>query len=1171
MAIEHIGSLSMDMILNFDTNTVLKQLNAMAAQSKFNVEIDNEAAKKQLLEISAKAEELRKVISSLASETRDEVKKLGLEKFVKDYNDFIESFNDTKGKFGGIEKLADQFDQLEISLTKISGLIKGTFSALPKASGETIVGQLGNEANKTSTELDELNKKIDVYQKSIDRLEKAKSQKINLKSFSSKESVEAEFYRTLEKYKEIYSGVSPLQNGKSKQLADEYILLKKLVALETKYYDNYADYEKDSALDKAGEKVGALAKSDQFFKEFDQALAQRKEYLQRLQNQAAKLQPVTPKEEKPIAKSAATEKTINEAQDDQSKEIKNLENLKSKLGEVKQAVLDKTDAFRNEGSTVNTVVDEEIEKLSTLQSKVEEIKNSLAHNSKQPSEDSKQMAPAALSLDLEKLIQELDNYRVQVEQAKPFQIPVLPTINLEEWINSLSQQLAQLNPAAIQVNASAKTIAALLNKDKAEENKLKESIDKKAEAYQHLIETEKRVQELQFKQISGQDLGSREANELNRLTAAREKDLKVISSSSTILSKHVALKDKWKQTQTEVTNALLETVNAQEKEAKIAKAKQSAIDGYKLLAKTEEEYQKLLDKRGGDNAARGKDSNLAVKESDLKNYLNIVQQRSAAESAINVAKQSGIDLSQQEVSYEQQRMQIAEKLARYKAAISERSNTSKVVDAYNTLINTEREYQVLESKRDGNDSKLTATQLSRLVQLNSLRQKAIDITNASTTKTAEGISAEERYKAAVEEVATSIERLSAAEQDRLTNKHGNYLFDANSIDDAKTKIEEFISSTNAKMKGSLDWSQSVNGYVASLQQGNKIIEKTKFHLEQAEDGTYQVYKNVAKTGTATSWWDNTVATLGNRFKALGAYLASFVSVYRLWDEFKSGINIVKDLDTQFTEMRKVSDESVASLKRYQKETFNVAKEVGSTAAVIQSSTADYMRLGLAMDEAGEAAKATAILMNVSEFQSIEEATESLISMRQAYKELSDMEIIDKLNLAGNNFSISTSDLAQSLQQSAAALKVAGNDINEAIALTVGANSILQDPLSASKGVRTISLRLIGTDAAKKELEELGEDISDFEVTTTSKMAELIENLTSVGGQKGFSILDDIGNYKSTYEILLGIAKVWKQIREEDKVTGLNRQEALLEKMAGELIAWICGNTYQRTYLIARTT
>lgn len=170
----------------------------------------------------------------------------------------------------------------------------------------------------------------------------------------------------------------------------------------------------------------------------------------------------------------------------------------------------------------------------------------------------------------------------------------------------------------------------------------------------------------------------------------------------------------------------------------------------------------------------------------------------------------------------------------------------------------------------------------------------------------------------------------------------------------------------------------------------------------------------------------------------------------------------------------------------------------------------------------------------------------------------------------NNFSISTSDLAQSLQQSAAALKVAGNDINEAIALTVGANSILQDPLSASKGVRTISLRLIGTDAAKKELEELGEDISDFEVTTTSKMAELIENLTSVGGQKGFSILDDIGNYKSTYEILLGIAKVWKQIREEDKVTGLNRQEALLEKMAGELIAWICGNTYQRTYLIART-
>jgi len=36
----------------------------------------------------------------------------------------------------------------------------------------------------------------------------------------------------------------------------------------------------------------------------------------------------------------------------------------------------------------------------------------------------------------------------------------------------------------------------------------------------------------------------------------------------------------------------------------------------------------------------------------------------------------------------------------------------------------------------------------------------------------------------------------------------------------------------------------------------------------------------------------------------------------------------------------------------------------------------------------------------------------------------------------NKFSIATNDLAESLQRSAATLKTTGNDINEAIALTV---------------------------------------------------------------------------------------------------------------------------------------
>jgi hypothetical protein len=53
-----------------------------------------------------------------------------------------------------------------------------------------------------------------------------------------------------------------------------------------------------------------------------------------------------------------------------------------------------------------------------------------------------------------------------------------------------------------------------------------------------------------------------------------------------------------------------------------------------------------------------------------------------------------------------------------------------------------------------------------------------------------------------------------------------------------------------------------------------------------------------------------------------------------------------------------------------------------------------------LDEASESAKTANILLNVSEFDNIEDATKSLVSMGQAYKDLDKMTIVDKLNEVG---------------------------------------------------------------------------------------------------------------------------------------------------------------------------
>ena len=281
-------------------------------------------------------------------------------------------------------------------------------------------------------------------------------------------------------------------------------------------------------------------------------------------------------------------------------------------------------------------------------------------------------------------------------------------------------------------------------------------------------------------------------------------------------------------------------------------------------------------------------------------------------------------------------------------------------------------------------------------------------------------------------------------------------------------------------------------------------------------------------------------------------IANMFGFYDIINYARQGIDTVRELDTAFTEMRKVSDETVNSLKNYQATTFDTADAVGTTAKQIQDSTADWLRLGESMNQAAESAKVSNILLNVSEFDSIDSATESLVAMSQAYQDLSKMDIVDVLNNIGNNYSISTDGLATALQKSASALKTAQNDLTESTALVTAGNAIVQNPDSVGAGIRTIALRLTGTEEAKANLEELGEETDDV-ITTTSKLRDTILSATKAATSdgKGFDILDANGNYKSTYEIMQGLADLYDTIVQKDKELGTNNLNLLLETIAGK--------------------
>lgn len=434
---------------------------------------------------------------------------------------------------------------------------------------------------------------------------------------------------------------------------------------------------------------------------------------------------------------------------------------------------------------------------------------------------------------------------------------------------------------------------------------------------------------------------------------------------------------------------------------------------------------------------------------------------------------------------------------------------------------------------DFNQSEKYKANLTELKEQISQFEAFRDQIASKDTITEEDIQSIAKYKSNIEDATRAITSMTAAEKgstslsrDKLYNKIGDYM-KKNSGLSKQFRVELQKLQKQLTMRGA-------NANVSDL---TDEFLKLQIRIREAgEEGKkfWDVVKEKA--------WYGAASQIGMAF-----------GVNDIIRYGQNAINVVRELDTAYTEMRKVSDETAQSLKNYQKTTFDTADAVGTTAMQIQNSTADFMRLGEAMDDAAESARTANILFNVSEFDNIKDATSSLISMQQAYKDLDKITIVDKLNEVGNNYAISTDELASALQRSAATLSLMGNTIDEAASLVTTANATIQDADSVAAGLRTISLRLVGTSEAEEELSAMNEEVDAFVKATNSKKQQIIKDYTAVASNnyQGFDILDENGNYKNTYEILLGIARVYREIQEQDKKLGTNHATALIEELAGK--------------------
>ena len=289
-----------------------------------------------------------------------------------------------------------------------------------------------------------------------------------------------------------------------------------------------------------------------------------------------------------------------------------------------------------------------------------------------------------------------------------------------------------------------------------------------------------------------------------------------------------------------------------------------------------------------------------------------------------------------------------------------------------------------------------------------------------------------------------------------------------------------------------------------------------------------------KAGRAGRSFFDTLKNSG--FHQIAAQMAGMVGVYDVINVIKQAVSTVTELNTQITELAKVSEQSSKQIYADFDSYADIAKEVRGTISDTIAATADWSKNGYSIPDAKQLAEISQLYKNVGDGIDIDAANESLISTLKGFQLEADQaeHIVDVFNEVSNNEAISSGGIGEALQRSAASFNAASTSLEKSVSLVTATNSVLQDPEKVGNMWRTVSARLRGSET---ELKEMGED-TDGLVTSTSKLQALVKGIT------GFDIMKDKDTYKDIYDIVLGIGEKWQDLSD------INRA-SLLEALAGK--------------------
>lgn len=580
-------------------------------------------------------------------------------------------------------------------------------------------------------------------------------------------------------------------------------------------------------------------------------------------------------------------------------------------------------------------------------------------------------------------------------------------------------------------------------------------------------------QEQEYRKASGLDDKNEEAK--NQLINKRTSLMKDLDTAQNAYNKSLRIEDqeakskfkkKAKESSSKITSALDEYKNASDDSKKKASDLLDSISGFTYY----------------DTEAKVNKSNVSSEVKRIQSETNEIIKALKTEHEKVQAEQEKLNKSRSSELQNSVQRQLNNNIDRY-STISKRMASGRALSTdAKELAKVKKEIETIQNSDILPADKLEASK-DRIQQIDiavddlkkklkedtsDFAQSVIDkyqrqvnnsLKNSNTFKPSEG------YKKAITDLQSSINELDKfkkkiADQPMLSEEDfAEFERLKKKVEDASQALKNFSSSAKG-MKG-VSIEKEISKINQTLNQNPRYSRAAKeaLHelLQELESGVstkgldeihqklLQIQNDETKAGRSGKGLIDVIKE--KQWYGLASQIAGMVSLYDVINVFKEAASTVTQLNSDITDLAKVSEASTSQIYKDFSSYANIAKDIGGTISDTISATAAWAKNGYDIPDSKELARVSQLYKNVGDNIDIDAANESLISTLKGFNMEADQaeHIVDIFNEVSNNEAISSSGIGDALQRSAAAFNAANTSLEKSVALITATNSVVQDP------------------------------------------------------------------------------------------------------------------------------